>query len=165
MVSLSTAWNTWDPISETKTESFKVQCGRGCASEWSFVPVYLGCEAQSSSGAVSSSKNSRAAVWASFEQKQRQSYSRQLYPRPLWSLTRASRFLRSREQCIMCWKPKRLNWGRAALAYLHTSPSACEYFDRLTTLSFYCILLHHKFLYLANDPTGSLIVYRNILIN
>lgn len=38
-------------------------------------------------------------------------------------------------------------------------------FDGLTTLSFYCALLHHKFLYLANDPTGSLIVYRNILIN
>lgn len=38
-------------------------------------------------------------------------------------------------------------------------------FDGLTTLSFYCTLLHHKFLYLANDPTGSLIVYRNILIN
>lgn len=37
--------------------------------------------------------------------------------------------------------------------------------DGLTTLSFYGPLLHHKFLYLANDPTGSLIVYRNILIN
>lgn len=43
--------------------------------------------------------------------------------------------------------------------------SHVQLFDGLTTLSFYCTLLHHKFLHLANDPTGNLIVYRNILIN